>query len=241
MSIIPPEEIPQENWTDQHKSLVKTLETLVGDLNTQGWDQPGRIYFLDEPTEDPQVALAGIIPTHPVADLQAAYNEGFRVPPETLGLVVSHEGYRHLTAEEVWERNPEMFERLKAYLVERGHDLTDVPVEQIKGYVKDHYYNTILPQLSAPGAMPDHMRAEIRVVNAMLRDGTCILVGQSRGKDDLRVNVLKPGQFVRQGVPTALYLFIHNLFPDSENKDPMQAVADYEALKEMEEFGESES
>lgn len=241
MNTIPrPQEVPQEEWTPQVQSLKATLQTLLSDLNTEGWDLPAKIYFLEEPADDPQLVLSGILPNHPTIDLQGAFRAGMRVRPDVLGLVVASEAWRHLTADELFERKPDMLQRLKDSMIEQGFDLTGVPDEALREMTKNHYYERVLPNLGPAGTMPDEMRVELRHVSAVLRDGTSLAVAQSRDKDDVQFQVFPEGGFANSGVPTAMYLFLHGLFPDAETEDPMQSVADYLALQEIEKLeGES--
>lgn len=230
--------IKKDNWTTQQKNIVKTLETLRDDLNVDGWDQLAKIYFLQGDEEDPEAHLAGVLPTHPLLDLQGGYANGMRVSEAVHGLVVASEGYRHLFFEEAMERNPGMLDRLKVTLGERGFDVKDLGDEKLKKAAEKVYDLDILPSLGPPADLPAPMRAEVRTVSAVLRDGTTINVGCTRDKDDQSkddyTSITSSQGLVGLRIPTAMYLFLHDLYPDGETKDPVQAVSDYQTLKALE-------
>lgn len=216
--------------TEQTENILKTLSQLCTDLNVIGWDQPSRIYHLVEDANDPIARLAGQMPGYPPADMQAGFDAGFRCK-DIHGLVVANEGYRHLHLDEVLERNPQMLERIKASAEEalgiklEGDDIMKV--------VSKRYNEVMVPSLPSPGEMPPNMRAEIRVLVAMLLDGTFVTYSQSRDKEDGSGSVQGPGDIAGQNVPKAMYMFLHNVRPDPECDDPVGLVRENDTFRLM--------
>lgn len=224
-------EIPLDQLTPQQESILKQLETLVYDLEVEGWDIDSRIYFIQD-DNSPFLHFAGIMPTHPIDDMIGGFDQGLRVPPDALGLAIAGEGYRHLSFEEVIERAPEMLPRILDMAEQKSGARPDEDLTLEVG--KNHYYDVIIPRLPGPSEMPDHMRAEMRIITAVLRDGTGLHVTRSRGKDDI-TRLARTKECLRyEGIPGSMYLFLHGLRPEVV-EDPVQAVSDYQLLKAMEE------
>lgn len=223
--------IPPESQTPQQQNLLKTLEQLAGDLEIEGWDKPARIYFINTPEDDPALRLMGYMGGFPPDDLLAAYAHGVRVDDDALGLVVASEGVRHLYWEELLERKPDMISRIQEAMKNEGIEASE---EQIEESSRDYYYGTILPQLPAPMEVPEDMRSEVRTLVAVMRDGHIVTGHKTRGKPDFQGHATTKQAMAPQSVPTSMYLFLHGLQPDPNHPDPVQAVEDYLAIKDLE-------
>lgn len=212
-----------------YESLISSLESVQVNADAQGWDRPSQIYFITDTIEDPTLVLSGETP--PGIDvclsLQAGWDRGFRPPPSILGFVLMTEGWRHLEWEEVAERKPDIVERIRTrYHEETGSTLSP-------DQLQDYYDRAVVPGLGAPSELPIEMRAEIRVSCAVLRNGDHVTMSYTRDKNDRAHHVWEKEKLRDQRVPAFLYMFLHGVRPD--NVDPIQAVDDYLALKEIEE------
>ncbi len=223
--------IPLESRTPQMQNLTKTLVTLLDDLEVEGWDhQPGRIYHVVEPKDDPIVKLAGLMPHGPAVDIPAAYKQGTRVPPTVFGLVIAGLMLRHLSFDEVLAVSPDAVPKIRAALERDGIAVNE---ETIKQQCEDYYNDSIIPSLPRPAEMPADLRAPVRTICAVLKDGTSFNISRNRNQDPI-VDVFGDEAITPLGLPTTLYLFLHGLEPDGENPDPLQAVADFYTLQAIE-------
>lgn len=215
--------------SERNQNILKTLHSLSADLDAMGWDQPARIYHLIEDENDPIARLAGILPTYPPDDMLAAYDQGMRMlPGKVFGLVIASEGYRHLFIEEVMERNPQMKDRILEAVAEGNATIDPEEVEEV---LARHYYDHMVPKLPSPSQMPPFMRCEVRMVCAVLLDGTTITHSSSKEKDDADGSVIPRELITQQRIPCAMYMFLHGVRPDADCPDPLTVVEDHKTLE----------
>jgi hypothetical protein len=217
--------------SEQHANILKSLETTARDLDTLGWDLPSRLYYLVDDVNDPALRLVGQLPTHPMSDLIAGYEAGARVPTDACGIALAHEAYRHLTFDELLERQPSMLESIKAS-AERELRIKIDP-DEVKQRASDYYHQAMIPRLPMPRHLPPNMRAEIRMVCAVLRDGTLLNHQHTRGTDDHHGQVEPRDVLVQGRIPTAMYLFLSGVRPDGDCPDPFTVVSDYQTVEAL--------
>lgn len=213
-----------------HQNVAKTLTLLDNDLTALGWDLPSRLYLLEGSQEDPTARYVGEIDGHPALGIRVMYDKGFRVPPSAHGMAVSYEMWRHLTADEVISRHPEMTEKIIDSMVRAG--LKPPTPEELRESITKYYQTSMLPALPGPQHMPAAMRSDARSIVAVLRDGTSFTLAHSRDLDDLEVNIHGRQEGLHYRVAGYMYMFLHGIRPD-EDTHPIRAVDELTQLQEM--------
>lgn len=191
--------------------LKKLLLLLENDLAARGWDQPARLYLIRGNPNSPHFELVADLFGHPCDVLQGMWDAGYRVPNDALGIAQAHEGWRHLTLEEVRQRSPRVYgQMLKAAQQLAPEDASD---EDITAVIEKAWSSTIqnLPRVSE---MPEDMRIEVRGVFAVFRDGT--QMGMSRDRDDEpHVHEMQGPEWVSKArVPHFMYQLLNNQRPE---------------------------
>lgn len=216
--------------SETDSNIAKTLATIDADLNTLGWDKPSQLYQLIEDATDPSAQLIGILPTYPPDDLISGYDAGSRCPEFVHGLVVTNEGYRHLSLEELGATNPDVLAKMKtgAQQWATGQDFKGLTEEQV---VVKYYEAVVLPQLAPPSSLPENMRIEVRITTAVMRDGVVHKLVHARGSDSIDMFTTKVDGEER--FPTTMYMFLHGVRPQPDCGDPIQVVEDYKTLEAL--------
>ena len=222
----------QPKMSDLQINTLAQVGVLENDLSALGWDQPARLYFIAGEEDDPYLQMVGPpIPGSATAQIVYAHENGFRVPAGTLGLVLAQEATRHLTFEETIERNPAtMVQKIAESIVRDGG------VEPQGGWsqnqLEDYYYNNMVPGLPNPPDLPDLMRAQVRLISAVLLDGTQFFstVVKDSGKPAF-ATVEDHTNIAESFIHSLLYQVLHGVHPGSG--DPIQSVADFQTLEAL--------
>lgn len=158
----------------------KALRILEGDLETMGWDQPMRVFCIENTIEDPVFNLLAEAQAHPIDVLQEAYVVGLRIPPNAVGIAIASEAWRNLSWPEIKGRDPRAIETIRGFFEKiRGADeppLNDTEFEERC----EHAWNRLMQKVR-PSEQTEQNRHELRNIVAIFRTGEQVVIARDRG------------------------------------------------------------
>ena len=210
-------------------NATKTTQYILNDLAALPWGVKPRLYALKgEDDLDLAAELVGTMPSIDPACFVNAYDEGWRVPEGTKGLIYIFETVRHFEFEEILE-TPEAEAILRSQFEHVHPDKVKSKYEYRRYYVED-----IVPKLPPAGLLPQHMRKNMRVAILVMRDGFGTLSYRTEGKEDLHAHSFDETRIGAMGGSGALYQLLHGLRPVD---DAVSNVKDFRVLQEIEALG----
>lgn len=192
-------------------AVKKMMEVCIHDLDAGGWDAPPRFYAIMGTVDDPYLILMteAIGSQHPIEVLRQMSKDGMWLPTESIGLLTTNEGWRHLS----WEELNEEFKD-EDYLdsVRKGLDLlTDKPGDENE-YAR-LWGQYLVEAAPGPSRLPPRLRREVRQVTFCLKDGpTHGASHQVRGDDEVTHFISGEGGEVQGRVPDAMAAYVAGNF-----------------------------
>lgn len=219
----------RKNETVLHlAALAETMQHVLSNLVGM-WDVKPALYAIKGDKMDPIAELIGTMPSLNPACFINAYDDGWRVPEGTDGLLYVFEAYRHFEFQEILE-TPEAEEILRKQFKREHPD----QVDSLIAY-ENFYSNEIMPKLPPPSLLPEPMRKGMRVAVLVTKEGYGILAHQTRDKDDLNGASFGEDRIASNlGQSGPLYQLLHGLRPE---EDAVGNVKNFRILQEIEALG----
>lgn len=182
--------------------LEEAMKVLANDLASRGWDLPVGVYAIKGSPEDPTFALMAEEMGHPIMVLDGMYHTDKFLPEDAIGVVLTIEGYRVLSWDEISENNFALF------MAALPSDMTDEDKVTLRdALTKDAWY-AFIHSIDNLSTFAKSLRLEVRTVFTALKGNREVMtVEWVRGKDT-------PSFLPQEGIlPEALRLFVNNEHP----------------------------
>lgn len=223
----------KDKTVEQLANLAKTTNHILSDLNLLEWGVSPRLYALKGDSQDLAAELIGTMPNMDPSCFVNAYDEGWRVPDDTEGLVYIFETFRHFNFEEILE-TPEAEAQLRRHFSRVHPELVKNGEVQSKRAYRRFYDDEIQANLPPPQLVPLHMRKNMRAAVAILKGGYGFFGVITQGKDDFGMFVFNEDKIGPVANTGALYQLLHNIRPED---DAVGNVNNYKILQEIEALG----
>lgn len=179
-------------------------------LEDEGWGKPPR-YFAGKAVGDlvGDEGLIGFFPFleidgHPSEVLKALVAEGVTIdPPDSAGIALVVEGWRHLTADELHRDQPEKYEQLFTIAAEES---STGDLEEIQTLVQKGWSATVA-DLAAP-TMPEELRKQIRNIILVLRTGIMLTLVRDRGGEPVLGEPISAERLPMSRVPHNMWQYL---------------------------------
>lgn len=175
---------------------------LEGVLEEEGWGQSPRLYSITGTEVEPEFAPFAAMGGHPCDVLHGMWLDGVRPPEGAIGLALTMEGERHLRIEEVAERLPEAYAKMRAVAIEEYGDDEEVVRTAVEIAWKD------LCEQVSPLSMPEDRRVHVRNSVAVLHTGWTIMVIRDQGGEPEMLKPVPPQRLSESRVPEFMWKFL---------------------------------